>query len=91
MEHQEAGENRIVTVFIICTPRQILLEQSHRGCEMGRVCSMLTKFWWEILNERESSEDLSADKKVILNDLKEGGREDMDWIQLARIKIGDGP
>jgi hypothetical protein len=31
---------------------------------------VLIKFWWEIFSERESSEDLSAGKKVILNDLK---------------------
>jgi hypothetical protein len=43
-----------------------------------------TWFWWGDLRDRDNSEDLSADGRMILKRNSRNGMEGMDWVALAQ-------
>jgi hypothetical protein len=53
---------------------------------MGEECSAhggdAYTFWYE--NVKDHSEAVGVDRRIILIDLMESGRESVDWIHLAR-------
>jgi len=89
------GEDCITKNFIICIPHQILFRCSNQvrgGLGIWHVWDsgeVNTRFWWGNLRERDHSEGLGVNGRIIM-DLQEMGCGTWTGFHLLRIGPGDG-